>query len=79
MSEPNPEELAALQGPDTWDWEHVQRGTPNPQAGINYRDRFHGDEVHALSDAARAQGISDIEFIRQAALTAVRKLQQAAR
>jgi hypothetical protein len=79
MSEPTPEELAALQDPDNWDWEHVQRGTPNPRAGISYRVRFHGHEVHTIGDAARAQGVSAIEFIRRAALAAANESRQAAR
>ena len=79
MGESNPEELAALGDPENWDWEHGQRGTPNPQAGISYRVRFHGDEVHAIGDAARAQGVSDIEFIRRAALAAANKVQHATR
>jgi hypothetical protein len=73
MSGPAPEELAALQDPDNWDWEGAQRGTPNPHAGISYRVRFHGDEVHAIGKAARAQGISEIEFIRRAALAAAQE------
>lgn len=79
MDKPTPEELAALQDPDNWDWEHAQHGTPNPRAGISYRVRFHGNEVHALGDAARAQGVSEIEFIRRAVLAAADKIQQAAR
>jgi hypothetical protein len=79
MGTPTPEELAALQDPDNWDWEHAQRGTPNPQAGISYRVRFHGDEVHAIGEAARAQGVSEIEFIRRAALAAASEARPAAR
>jgi hypothetical protein len=76
---PTPDELAVLQDPETWDWEHGQRGTPNPQAGISYRIRFQGDEVHAIDQAARTQGISEIEFIRRAALAAAHHAPQAAR
>ncbi len=79
MGELTPEELAALEDPESWDWEHAQRGTPVPQAGVSYRVRFDGDEVHAIGDAARAQGVSDIEFIRRSALSAAKKLRQAAR
>ncbi|HEY7061561.1 MAG TPA: hypothetical protein VII06_08785 [Chloroflexota bacterium] len=79
MREPTPEERAALQDPDCWDREHAQRGTPNPRAGISYRVRFDGADVHAIADAARAQGVSDVEFIRRAVLAAARKVQQAAR
>ena len=79
MSELTPEQLADLQDPDTWDWEHTQHGTPNPGAGIIYRVRFQGDEVRAIDEAARARGISEIEVIRQASIAATRMSRQPAR
>jgi hypothetical protein len=79
LSDLTPEQLADLQNPDSWDWEHAQQGTPNPGAGIVYRVRFQGDEVRAIDEAARARGISEIEFIRQASIAAARMSRQPAR
>jgi hypothetical protein len=68
LQEPLDDEERELMDPEMWDWEHPMEGvrTPNPQAILEIR--FNHDEIKRVGPAARAEGVTEHEFVKRAAL-----------
>jgi hypothetical protein len=64
------DELAALEDPEQWDWDHPIVLPPVPDAGARFAVRFNSAEVARLDAAARARGVDILQFIHDAALDA---------
>ena len=57
-----------LMDPENWDWENPVEGIPLPSKGPILEIRLTRDEMVSLERAARAQGMTMHEFVKQAAL-----------
>jgi hypothetical protein len=60
-----------LMDPENWDWDNPIEGATVGDPGAILRIRFTFDEVDTLFQAARAQGITTEELIRQLAIEAL--------
>ncbi|HEY7060669.1 MAG TPA: hypothetical protein VII06_04260 [Chloroflexota bacterium] len=70
MSEPTPQEIEALQDPESWDWEHPERHEGRTTTVTEFCVRFAGPELRALAQAARQERLPIGTFIHRAALRA---------
>jgi hypothetical protein len=68
LREPLDEEERILMDPDSWDWENIQEGTPSPDRYSISEVELSHDESALIERAARAQGMTVIEYLRHAAL-----------
>ena len=59
------DEERELMNPDNWDWDNVTEGVTvgDPRASLTIPLTF--DELDAIVEAARAQGLSTEEFIKR--------------
>jgi hypothetical protein len=71
IQEPLDDEERELMDPDNWDWEHPIEGVTVGDPGAILPIRFTFAEYQLLFDAARAQGMTSHELIKQLALAAV--------
>ncbi len=72
MSEPLDDEERQLMDPDTWDWENIMEGTPNPDPHMIFEVRLSLDELSQIEPAAIAKGMTVIAYLKQAALRSAR-------
>jgi hypothetical protein len=63
--EPLDEEERELMDPDTWDWANPIEGLTIGKPGAILRVHFTREELFALVDLAREQGIGPVEFVRR--------------
>jgi hypothetical protein len=66
IQEPLDTEEHELMDPDSWDWEYPIEGVTGREPTITMR--FSRDEYMAFWRIANAQGLTTVEFIKQAAL-----------
>jgi hypothetical protein len=67
FGEPLDEEERVLMDPDTWDWEAAQV-LPATKIGAVLAIRLSREELARIGQAARAEGITLTEFVKQSAL-----------
>ena len=66
------EELKALEDPEYWDWESFEQREPAPLHAVRFVVRLPVDEAREIGRAARAAGLTELEYIRAAALEKAR-------
>ncbi|MDQ3227041.1 MAG: hypothetical protein M3Q50_10485 [Chloroflexota bacterium] len=66
IQEPRDDEERELMNPGNWDWEHPIEGVTVQEPSVTIR--FTRQEYMALWRSAPAQGLSTMEFTKQAAL-----------
>ena len=66
------DELQALEDPDNWDWESFEQREPAPLRAVRFVVRLPVDEARVIGRAARAAGLTELEYIRAAALDEAR-------
>ena len=72
LREPLDDEERELMDPDTWDWDNVMEGTPNPNPRMIFEVPLSLDELQQIEPAAIAKGMTIIAFLKDAALRAAR-------
>ena len=65
-------ELQALEDPESWDWESFEQREPAPLQAVRFVVRLPVDEARAIGRAARAAGLTELDYIRAAALEKAR-------
>ena len=73
LREPIDDEERELMDPDTWDWDNVQEGLPNPSPHAIFEVRLSLAEISQIELAAEAKGMTVIAFLKDAALQAARQ------
>jgi hypothetical protein len=66
------DELRALEDPEYWDWETLEQREPAPLRAVRFVVRLPVAEAREIGHAARAVGLTELEYIRTAALAKAR-------
>jgi hypothetical protein len=72
LRQPLDDEERILMDPDTWDWDTVVEGTPNPDPHPIFEVRLSLDELAQVEPAAIAKGMTVTAFLKHAALRTAR-------
>jgi hypothetical protein len=72
LREPLDEEERDLMDPESWDWDNVMEGTPNPNPRMFFEVPFSLDELRQIEPAAIAKGMTVIAYLKDAALRSAR-------
>jgi hypothetical protein len=65
-------ELQALEDPECWDWETFEQREPAPLRAVRFVVRLPIAEAREIGRAARAAGLTELEYLRAAALEKAR-------
>jgi hypothetical protein len=71
LQEPLDDEERELMDPETWDWDSLEELPPSPISGAVLAIRLSREEFARLAQAARAEGLTTSEYVKQSALSRV--------